>query len=41
MCGDRDVPDPSPIVGEEHEDEQEAVGTVETTKKSAATIWPA
>jgi hypothetical protein len=26
MRGDRDVPDPSPVVGEEHQDEQEAVG---------------
>ena len=26
MRGDRDVPDASPIVGEEHQDEQEAVG---------------
>jgi hypothetical protein len=26
MCRDREVPDASPIVGEEHEDEQEAVG---------------
>ena len=26
MCGDRDVPDASPIVAEEHQDEQEAVG---------------
>ena len=26
MRGDRDVPNASPIMGEEHEDEQEAVG---------------
>jgi hypothetical protein len=26
MCGDRDMPDASPIVGEEHQDEHEAVG---------------
>ena len=26
MCGNRDMPDASPIVGEEHEDEQEAIG---------------
>ena len=26
MCRDGDVPDPSPIVGEEHQDDQEAAG---------------
>ena len=40
MRGDRHVPDASPIVGEEHQDGQETVGRIGTTKKSAATIWP-
>jgi hypothetical protein len=41
MRGDRHVPEAASIVAEQHQDEQEAARTVKTTKKSAATIWPA
>ena len=42
MRGDRHVPCAAPIMGEEHQHEHQAESvTVGTTKKSAATIWPA
>lgn len=40
MGRDGNMPDASPVMCEEHQDEQEAIGHRRTTKKSAATIWP-
>ena len=39
MLGDRDVDDPSAVVREDDEHEQQSDVTVGTTKRSAAMIW--